>query len=115
MTCEGCGNAEAWRIQAVVDARTGERFEVCNSAECGQLGNLDVPDVYFRKPYNDPNLVNHMDVKNKNGVWVESKRHKAMLMREKGVVEAGDKSGGGRVYDRKMAQGAKKQGFGLGV
>ena len=89
MTCKGCGNQSAYRV------RYSTSGECCNS--CGGLGNMNIADCYFRKPYFDENLGNpKRDAREKNGVWVESKSHKAALMAEQGLREAGDRVRGAR-------------------
>lgn len=90
MTCNGCGNQQArvWR-------RYEGGQEACDA--CGGLGSVYVPDVFFKSPYLDENLGNpKRDAKEKNGVWVESRRHKAQLMAEQGLREAGDRVRGAR-------------------
>lgn len=102
MLCNGCGNLEAYRL------RVADGFECCDS--CGSLPSARHSDVYFREPYLDPNLVTRdgfktMERKNgQEGVWVSSREHKARLMKERGVVEAGDKQHGARNLDVKLAK-----------
>jgi len=52
--------------------------------------------VFFQKPYLDPHLIDPKDPKQHNGVWIESKRHKAEIMKKLGWREAGDRVHGGR-------------------
>ena len=69
-----------------------------------------MPSLYFRQPYLDPNLAHPDRPWEKDGVLVTSKRHKAALMREQGLVEAGDRKHGARNFDKSMARSAKDQG-----
>lgn len=50
-------------------------------------------DVFFRQPYFEPNLA---DDKNPEGQWVSSKSEKARIMKEKGLIESGDRIHGCR-------------------
>lgn len=105
MICDGCGNDAARRIRYT---RHGETCDVCG----GLPADVGAPDVYFRKPYLDPNLA-HPDRPNESrqgGVWVTSKRHKAALLAEQNLVERGDKRGGARNEDKFLQQRAREQG-----
>lgn len=102
MLCNGCGNTTATRI------RISESYEVCDS--CGGLGSLSVPDVFFDKPYLDPHLVDVKKPEQKDGVWIESRRHKAEVMRTLGVREFGDRRGGARLECGRLQARAKEQG-----
>ena len=103
MTCNWCGNDKAYRV------RVRAMHESCD--RCGDLPNLDFPDVSFTEPYLDPNLA-HPDRQHEvNGVWIESKRHKAMLMKEQNLREVGDRKHGARNFDPALAQKFREQGF----
>lgn len=52
-----------------------------------------LPSIYFRKPYFDPNLA---DDKAPHGRFVESKRHKAQIMKQLDIAECGDRKHGSR-------------------
>jgi len=78
---------------------------------CGNLGNVNVPDVYFRAPYLDPNLPHPNRPWEKDGVWVESKQHKARLMAEQGLVERGDRRHGHRPLDKHINARWKDMGI----
>ena len=110
MTCNGCGNKAAYRLRVGHDEKTGEKWEACDS--CGALPSVSVPDVFFPGPYIDPNLVHRNRPWEKNGVLVTSKRHKAQLLREQNLVEAGDAKNGSRNFDPALARRAKEQGHG---
>ena len=78
---------------------------------CGDLRHLVIPDVSFTGPYLDPNLAHPDRPWEKDGVWVESKRHKARLMTEQNLREVGDKKHGARNFDPALARRWKEQGF----
>ncbi len=90
MKCEGCGKearvTRTWH-------ENGKKVEVCDHADCGDLSTPWTPDVYFRKPEMVENLA---DEAHPGGQVVESKQHKARLMREQGVREDGDRYHGSR-------------------
>ncbi len=103
MECNGCGNPAAYRV------RYSKHGECCNSC-AGGLPSVQNSDVFFKKPYLDPHLVDPTKPEQKNGVWIESREHKASLMRELGWREAGDKKGGGRIEDRFAIRREQEQG-----
>jgi len=82
--------------------------EVCN--ECGGLGSLSVPDVYFREPYKDPHLIDVTKPEQKDGVWIHSKRQKAQIMKKLKFVEAGDRDHGSRNECKNLQQRTRDQG-----
>ena len=57
------------------------------------------PDVYFKGPYFDPNLGSPDVPGHENGSYVESRQHKAMLMKRFGLSEAGDRRHGSSSFD----------------
>lgn len=101
MRCDGCGNDRARRI------RYSAQGEVCD--ECGGLGSVWIPDVSFTRPYLDPNLPHPDRPWEADGVWVESRQHKARLLAEQNLVEKGDKRGGMRNEDKFLQRRAKEQ------
>ena len=86
MECRGCGNKDATRVRVSISEH-GALVDVCNLRECGNLSQLVVKDVYFRKPYVDEHL---------GGALIHSKAHKAQVMRKLGVREDGDMYHGAR-------------------
>ena len=78
---------------------------------CADLDHLTRPDVYFRKPYLDPNLAKPYSRIEKDGVWITSKSHKARLMKEQGLRELGAPVHGGRIFDKHSAQQMKRMGY----
>ena len=106
MRCNGCGNEHAYRVRIF-----GLGLEECD--RCGGLGNVHVPDVYFKEPYWDPNLAHpQRPWECKRGVYVESKAHKMRLMREQDLRECGDRVHGARVEDKARLRMAREQGHG---
>ena len=63
---------------------------------------MSQPDAYFRIPYRDPNLVDVNDPRTRDGIFIESKRHKAEVMKKLGVREVGDRVGGARKEDKAL-------------
>jgi hypothetical protein len=57
------------------------------------------PDVYFKEPYFDPNIASPNHPGHENGTFIESRMHKAMLMKKFDIREAGDARHGSRNFD----------------
>ena len=78
MLCSGCGNDHAVAVHIVYD-KDG-KHEFCDA--CGKVSSVYVPDVAVPAGgYFDENL----------GSFITSRRQKAALMKEKGLVEAGNR------------------------
>lgn len=88
MTCSGCGNKTAYRVSY---SSAGESCDRCGATE---MGTFRFSDVYFKKPGFEPHLAD--PEKSPKGNFVASREHKAVLMRELGVREVGDKVHGAR-------------------
>lgn len=69
----------------------GESCDVCAP---GQMNTFRFSDVYFKGPGFETHLAD--PEKSPKGNFVTSREHKAMLMRELGVRETGDKVRGAR-------------------
>ena len=82
--------------------RFGPDGQCCDT--CGGIKSQGIPDVFFNKPYLDPNLVNPRRPWDKEGVWIESKQHKKRLMDEQGLREAGDRKHGAINYDKHISR-----------
>jgi len=82
MICS-CGNENATQWRKVYDAE-GNSLECCET--CGQVRTPAIPDVYFKEPYHDEHLADKL---HPHGQYVESRRHKARLLKELGLREAG--------------------------
>lgn len=67
----------------------GNRHEECD--QCGHVASTWVPDVIFKGIHKDPNIVDLMG----NEILIESRQHKARLLRERGMREANDSWHGG--------------------
>ena len=92
MTCKGCGNTNAYHIKIRWSQKDGMR-ESCT--DCGGFGIGDAyePDVYWPgHPYKSEHLCDALG----NPYLLTSKQHKARVMQEMGVREAGDRNGGSR-------------------
>lgn len=67
-----------------------ENIETCNYCDSFTVNTFD---AYFKEPH----FVEHLATpQHPHGQWVTSKAHKARLMREQGVREAGDRHHGAR-------------------
>ena len=95
MKCNGCQNDKAIRV------RVTSEYECCD--RCGGLKSVCLPDVYFSRPYLDPNLGNPKNPHEVNGIWIESKRHKQKILNEQGLVEKGDRKHGARNFNKSVA------------
>ena len=85
MICNGCGNKEALHVKICYTDK-GEKIELCE--KCGKAGHITIPDVYYPgHPYFDENLA---DKDHRKGQMVNSKAHKAALLKKLNLVEAGD-------------------------
>lgn len=92
MRCDGCGTEDAFRVRAVWDKYLQEKIECCD--RCGNAGAAGLPDVYWDgKPEHgladDP-------VTGQPRVF-SSKREKAQYLRDRNLVEAGDRVRGSHV------------------
>ncbi len=90
--CQGCKTDTA--TFTLTKIRNGHLIESCN--QCGSDARMTgVPDVYWPgHRYFDQNLG---DEQHSDGQWIESKRHKAAVMKAQGATEAGDRKHGARV------------------
>jgi len=90
LSCRGCGNSAAYRVQArMIENKI---IDICD--RCGDVGSAHVPDVYWPgHAYKSENITDA----NGNPILLTSRRHKAEVMREQGLSEAGDKYHGSRV------------------
>lgn len=86
MECSSCGNKEAHRI-----SYTKEK-ESCD--KCGASNHFKFSDVYFKEPYLDQNITD--PVKAPHGTYINSREHKAAVMKMNGIREFGDKRHGSR-------------------
>ena len=89
MKSDNCGNGEAVRMSFRKDA--------CVCDKCGVNSAFKFSDVYFNQAkgeYFDPHIA-HPD-KYPHGAMIKSREHKALLMKELGIRESGDKFHGSR-------------------
>ena len=98
MICVNCGNKCASRIRIRFDKKIG-KLEECE--RCGTVGSAGVPDVYWPgHAYKSENITDRMG----NPILLESRQHKANVMREQGISECGDRSHGTRIGAYKYAR-----------
>lgn len=90
LNCRSCGNDKAYRISVRMIDETP--VDICN--RCGDVGSTYIPDVYWPGyAYKSENITD----KNGNPILLTSRTHKATVMREQGIVEAGDRHHGSRM------------------
>lgn len=101
--CKGCGNQDAWHLRAVFDAKSNEKYEMCD--RCGLQGQGDgVPDVYLeRSGQKFANLCDKMG----RPYEIRSKRHKKEVMDKLGVSEAGDLVNGAPYGTKSWIEGTR--------
>lgn len=85
MTCNGCGNPNAYRTF------TAGSFEACNS--CGNVGKVGMADVYWD---GTPEHGLADDPRTGKPLVFGSKGEKAAYLKSKGLIEAGDKIHGAK-------------------
>lgn len=95
MKCDGCGSSEATKVVARIGAN-GQLEESCNICDPSIVLTINVPDVYFDKPYFDSNLGDANKPGCGHGQWVNSKRHKAQILKEQGLRECNDSDKGSK-------------------
>ncbi len=80
-------------------AEDGTNVKYCICDRCGGISGADVgtPDVHWPGIHKDPNIVDKMG----NEILLESRRHKAQLLRERGMREANDRYHGGPGHRRR--------------
>lgn len=106
MVCGGCGNEKA-RITKTFALESG-LVEYCDLSNCGGLKAPYVPDVFFPGPHFSENLG---DENHPNGIFVESKRHKARLLAAQGLREDGDRVHGSVFRDARKPKREFKKDF----
>ena len=94
MKCNGCGNEHASKIHIYyITTELKERLKMEKCDSCGVVSSPYLPDVYFEHPYFDEHIA---DLKNPQGMWIESKSDKARKMKNLGLRESGDRVHGAR-------------------
>lgn len=99
MTCEGCGNTEAYRTMVCYSIRDG-RSEICD--RCAKLGSGEaiLPDVYWPGgAYKSEAL----------GVEFTSRAQKAKYLKDNHLSEAGDMKLGQKSWTEGTREFRKKQ------
>lgn len=83
MTCSACGNKSAYRI--VTAYHEGKLLDSCD--RCGNHEATTIHDVYWPgHPHYNSQLVDKFG----RPILITSKAHKARILKEKGLIEAGD-------------------------
>lgn len=90
LECDGCGNKLAYKI-SMFRTDEGDFSSWCD--KCGSVGSTWTPDVYWPgHAYASEHVTDTMG----NPITFESRRHKAEVMRQQGISEAGDMHHGSR-------------------
>src|SRR5580765_934997 len=94
--CRSCGSTVWYQKRTVIDK--GEFFDRCSECDSG-LRTSTSADVYF-KPGPD-GVEYHPNICDRNGdpIPLTSRAHKAEVMRQKNLREAGDPIRGSRNFD----------------
>lgn len=92
MECGNCGNkfARAWRV----GGHGATRWECCD--KCGSVGNVGIPDVYYKGPYWDENLSSQ---EHPGPKFITSRREKQYWLNKCNLREAGDRVHGATTFD----------------
>jgi len=86
--CKSCGSF-LWHTSRS-RVRDGVIVESCS--DCDRIEMSGSPDVYFREPY----LEEHMGPE---PIFISSRQEKVRIMKERGIVEAGDRRRGASHFD----------------
>jgi len=86
MKCDSCGNKYASRLHYSSAS--------CHCEKCGKLPSFKFSDVYFKQPYFDEHIADAD--KTPHGTYIQSREHKASMMKQYGLNERGDKRHGSR-------------------
>ena len=87
MLCENCRNPYASRMSYRDNGK-------CFCEKCGSSPPFKFSDVYFKEPYFDKHIAD--PGKTPHGTFIQSREHKANMMRQYGIGEVGDKRHGAR-------------------
>lgn len=85
MDCRNCKRTDAYHVRTSVE--NGEFLDSCNFCGGFYSAGLEFADVYFPGPHVSENITDDRGVP----IRLESRAHKARLMRERGMTEAGDR------------------------
>jgi hypothetical protein len=105
MTCNSCGNSNAYHIRSAWDG--GKLVDFCDSASCGNLdmAGAGIPDVYLpRGGMKFENLCDDMG----RPYEISSKREKAEIMRRLGISEVGDRVNGAPYAPKDWIEGTRE-------
>lgn len=85
MECRTCHNDRPITVRAIYSLKEGI-IESCD--RCGQVSMPQMPDVYWPgHQHTNPNITDNMG----NPILLESRQHKAKIMKQKGIIEVGDR------------------------
>ena len=96
MKCDNCGNKKANRLSFRIN--DGNIHKCCETCGNISLSGTWIPDVYYKKPYIDENVVYENNPKSYNGTLITSKRDKAIHYKNLGIRESGDRVHGARGF-----------------
>jgi len=100
MICRTCGNQNAYVVRTVF--QESELLDFCDS--CSRISVSWDPDVYLPKiGHKFENLCDKMG----NPIEIRSKRHKAEIMREQNVSEAGDRIHGAPIEPKSWTESTR--------
>lgn len=86
--CESCV-PEIYDESDVRHCKLWHGLNKCKVCRGFDVSLPDRPDVYFRHPYFDPFIADPDTPGHEHGSWIESKRHKAILLKAFKLREAG--------------------------
>lgn len=102
MTCNSCGNQEAYHVRSVYEK--GEIYDTCNQCSGISLATAYSPDVYLHRA--GQTFENLCDPNGKP-YEIQSKRHKKQVMDQLGVSEAGGTINGARFGTKSWIDGSR--------
>ena len=104
MMCRSCHHDDAWHVNTIYDKEFDVYVDQCNFCGLDGAGSW-TPDVYLaHSGQKFQNLCDKMG----NPIEIRSKRHKAEVMRQMGVSEAGDRVNGAPIQPRSWAEGTRE-------
>lgn len=103
MSCRNCKSEKSWHVITIFDPQADQFIDQCD--QCGLEGaGGGVPDVYFKRSGQEfANLTDDMG----RPIKIESKRHKAEVMKALGVSEAGDRVNGAPYGTKTWTEGTR--------
>lgn len=92
MNCKGCGNQAAFHTTAWYDKAADKIVEICDRCGGSRRGEIPTePDVYWPgQAHYNANICDEMG----RPVLLTSRKHKAEVMKQRNLQEAGDRHHG---------------------